>query len=92
MSLSGIDFEQALQRLEELVRLLESGELSLEESLNSFEEGIGLIRICNERLNFVEKRVQSLIELTGNTDLYLLQQEGEARVDGSGTLPNSESK
>ncbi|MBS3976972.1 MAG: exodeoxyribonuclease VII small subunit [Syntrophomonadaceae bacterium] len=92
MSLSGIDFEQALQRLEELVRLLESGELSLEESLKSFEEGIGLIRICNERLSFVEKRVHSLIELTGNTDLYVLQQEGEERADGSGTLPDSESK
>ncbi|MFZ5688162.1 MAG: exodeoxyribonuclease VII small subunit [Bacillota bacterium] len=90
MGLSAINFEEALKRLEELVRLMESGELSLEESLKSFEEGIGLIRICNERLSFAEKRVQSLIELSENTGLYFLQQEGEERTGGSDTILKSE--
>jgi exodeoxyribonuclease VII small subunit len=91
MSFGTIDFEAALKRLEELVRLMESGDLSLEESLKSFEEGIALIRICNERLSLAEKKVQSLIELPDNNDFYLLQQEGEDRIDGSIAIHNSKN-
>ncbi|SKC72256.1 exodeoxyribonuclease VII small subunit [Maledivibacter halophilus] len=56
------DFEENMTRLKEVVKLLEEGNLSLEESLKCFEEGIGLYRFCNEVLNNAEQRISLLIE------------------------------
>lgn len=56
-----MDFAKALKRLEEIVRLLESGELSLEESLAKFEEGIGLARQLEGILDRAEQRVQEIL-------------------------------
>ena len=53
-------FEEALERLEELVAALEDGELDLEDSLKSFEEGVKLVRLCSERLRTAEVRIQEL--------------------------------
>ncbi|GBD26465.1 Exodeoxyribonuclease 7 small subunit [bacterium HR30] len=53
-------FEDSMRALEELVRRLERGELSLEEALAAFEEGIRLVRALNERLTEVEARVEVL--------------------------------
>jgi len=55
-------FEDALARLEEIVRELESGDLPLEQSLKMFEEGIKLSRICNKRLEEAERRVEVLLK------------------------------
>lgn len=57
-----IEFEAALARLEELVRKLEEGGATLDESLAAFEEGIGLVRLCTEKLNAAEQKVKVLIE------------------------------
>ncbi|HOD27854.1 MAG TPA: exodeoxyribonuclease VII small subunit [Syntrophales bacterium] len=54
-------FEDALHKLEALVRKMESGELSLEESLKAFEEGIRLSRQCAQRLDEAERRVEVLL-------------------------------
>ena len=55
-------FEDALNKLEKVVSQLEEGDISLEESLKLFEEGIRLSRICNQKLDEVEKRVEILIK------------------------------
>jgi exodeoxyribonuclease VII small subunit len=55
-------FENAMKELEDIVKRLESGELSLEESLKVFEEGIALSRYCFKKLEEAEKRVSMLIE------------------------------
>ena len=60
-----INFEEALQKLETIVEGLESGELSLENSLKSFEKGIKLARQCQEKLSKAELQVQKLIEEDG---------------------------
>ncbi|WP_207060866.1 exodeoxyribonuclease VII small subunit [Motiliproteus sp. SC1-56] len=60
-----LDFEQSLGELEALVNRMEQGELSLEESLAAFEEGIRLTRECQQRLEQAEQRVQVLIEESG---------------------------
>jgi exodeoxyribonuclease VII small subunit len=61
-------FEEALARLEEIVRKLESGNMSLEDSLKAFEEGVRLSRICSERLDEAERRVEILVNgATGAT-------------------------
>lgn len=56
-----IDFEAAFARLEETVRLLEAGGLSLEQSVALFEEGMRLTALCNRRLDAAELRIGKLI-------------------------------
>lgn len=55
-------FEKAMERLEEIVKALESGELGLDESLKIFEEGMKLVRFCEEKLNEAEKKVTILTQ------------------------------
>ncbi len=55
-------FEAALQRLEEIVEVLEKGDLPLEQSLKLFEEGIKLSRLCTKRLEDAERRVDILLK------------------------------
>ncbi len=62
-----LNFEKTLEELENIVNLLESGDLSLEESLKSFEKGINLTRKCQEHLSKAELRVQKLIDEKGDT-------------------------
>ena len=57
-----MNFEAALARLEALVRDLEEGRTTLDESLAAFEEGISLVRFCTGRLNEAEQKVKLLIE------------------------------
>jgi exodeoxyribonuclease VII small subunit len=54
-------FEDAMKELEEIVKRLESGDLSLEESLKIFEEGIALSRYCFKKLEEAEKKISILI-------------------------------
>ena len=56
------DFETALKRLEEIVKTLESGDLSLDSALEFFEEGIRLSRFCHTTLGQAERRVEILLK------------------------------
>lgn len=62
------DFEKSLQELEALVQKMESGELSLEESLQEFERGVQLTRQCQEALTVAEQRVRLLAADGSQTD------------------------
>jgi exodeoxyribonuclease VII small subunit len=55
-------FEDAMERLENIVESLESGDLSLEESLKIFEEGMNLVNFCSKKLEEAEKKVTMLIK------------------------------
>ena len=55
-------FESSLGELEKIVRKLEDGDLSLEESLKLFEDGVRLSRECQERLNKAERRIEILLK------------------------------
>ena len=55
-------FEEAFKRLEQIVGNLESGDLSLEESMKLFEEGIGLTESCKSRLEDAEQKIQLLLK------------------------------
>lgn len=57
-----LPFETALARLQETVKRLESGELSLEDSLKTFEEGVRLTRQCQEQLKTAEQRIELLVQ------------------------------
>ncbi|HVQ39195.1 MAG TPA: exodeoxyribonuclease VII small subunit [Pyrinomonadaceae bacterium] len=54
-------FEASLEALEQIVHELEQGDLPLEKSLELFEQGIGLSRQCQERLNQAERRIEVLL-------------------------------
>ena len=60
-----IKFEEAIKRLEEIAKELESGELGLDESVNKFEEGMKLSKTCTKMLNEAEKRINILINNDG---------------------------
>lgn len=61
-------FEKSLGELEQLVQQMDSGELSLEQSLKAFEKGIGLIRQCQSSLQDAENTVQQLINDQGSLE------------------------
>lgn len=63
------NFEQALGELNSLVEQLETGKLSLEQSLSAFERGIKLTRECQQALTHAEQKVQILLEKNGGTTL-----------------------
>ncbi len=73
-----VDFEQSLNALEALVNRMEQGDMSLEESLQAFETGIGLTRECQMRLAAAEQHVTKLIEQQGNIQLEPFDTEGDA--------------
>ena len=55
-------FEKSLERLEMIVREMESGELSLEKMMKHFEEGMSLVGICSAKLNEVERKIELLVK------------------------------
>lgn len=61
MAVKKQSFEQAMSRLEEIVKTLERGECDLDESLKLFEEGAKLARSCNEMLDKAEQKVNILL-------------------------------
>ncbi|HEY2988442.1 MAG TPA: exodeoxyribonuclease VII small subunit [Candidatus Binatia bacterium] len=71
-------FEACLDELEKLVERLESGELSLEESLAAFEEGVRLVKFCNQKLNEVEKKIELLVkDKDGKLQLRAMQRAAD---------------
>jgi exodeoxyribonuclease VII small subunit len=63
-----VEFEAALKELEGLVERMEEGELSLEESLKTYERGIELSRACQKSLDAAEQRIQILTEKDGDVE------------------------
>ncbi len=55
-----IKFEKAIQRLEKIVDDLEKGELDIDKSLEIFEEGIKMSRVCSKKLNEAEAKIEKL--------------------------------
>ena len=75
-------FESALEELEGVIEQLESGNLSLEDSLAAFEKGVGLVKFCNQKLSEVEKKVELLIR----------DKEGKLQLKLLGSLHDREEK
>lgn len=60
MAKKEMTFEQSMERLEEVLELLENGNEALDASLGLYEEGIALVRACTEKLEHAEQRVKIL--------------------------------
>lgn len=65
-SLDDATFEESLEELEALVDRLERGQLLLDESLELFERGMKLARVCNRKLSKAERKIEMLIEENGS--------------------------
>jgi len=65
---SKFDFNEGLSQLEEIIGKMESGDLSLEESLKYFEKGIKLHRQCHSALSSAEQRISVLSEEDNYTE------------------------
>lgn len=62
---SELSFEQALDKLEQIVAKLENGDVALEEAIELFQEGMKLSQFCNLKLESVERKIEMLIEEDG---------------------------
>lgn len=71
-------FEEALEKLEEIVKKMESGDLTLEESLKAFEEGIRLSRLCAQKIDEAERRVEVLLKTQEGFDLRPFTEKDES--------------
>ncbi|MGB3622947.1 MAG: exodeoxyribonuclease VII small subunit [Ketobacter sp.] len=74
---TAIDFEQSLQSLELLVDSMESGEMTLEKSLEAFEQGIKLTKECQLALREAEQKVAILISQNGEETVLPFEEDGE---------------
>lgn len=72
MAKEKLTFEQALERLERIVANIEQGKVSLEDSIEKYAEGIGLVKQCRRILDAAEKKIQILAAQSG----------GQANVEG----------
>lgn len=71
-----VNFEKSLAELEQLVEKMEKGDLSLEESVKSFEKGIALTRACQAALAEAEQKVQILLDNDNDSELDTFKPAG----------------
>lgn len=69
--------ETAMQRVSEIVASMESGDMPLEKLIESYEEGIGLVKACQEKLDAAEKRIQ-IIARNARGEVSLEEFDAEA--------------
>jgi len=75
---SGVSFEDALARLEEIAEQLEGGELSLEKAIALAEEGLELSQLCEKQLTEAEGKIEQLVERMGAVGVEPMELAGEA--------------
>lgn len=72
-------FENAVDQLDKIVRELETGDLSLERSIELFEKGMDLSEVCRKQLSAAETRVEQLLKRQGKVEPFPFElDEGEA--------------
>lgn len=73
----GFIYEQGISELEEIVKKLSQGQVSLDESLNLYKRGVELTNLCGNRLNEVEQTIK-MINLSNNQeDMFVGNEESE---------------
>ena len=77
-----IKFEKAMQRLEQIVEDLEKGDLDIDKSLEIFEEGVKMSRVCSKKLIEAEAKIEKLIQNGKGelvTELFPVENEDDAK-------------
>lgn len=76
------DFEASLKELEGIVTQLESGDLSLDQSLSAYERGVNLTRQCEKALSTAEQKVQKLLDESGNVVAEPFDEKEASKMEG----------
>lgn len=61
-----MSFEDSLEKLEEIIKKLENGDVPLEEAIDEFNEAMKLVKTCNDKLNSAEKSIAKIVEENGD--------------------------
>jgi exodeoxyribonuclease VII small subunit len=77
------NFEQAMKRLEEIVEKMEAGDLPLEELIDRYEEGMKLVKICQDRLAAAEQRIEIITRNSAGKPVVKEFEPGAASVAAS---------
>jgi exodeoxyribonuclease VII small subunit len=70
-----LKFEESMVKLEKIVEQMETGDLELEKSLELFEEGIRLVRLCSSKLEETKKKVEILVKKNGKITAQPFKEE-----------------
>ena len=92
---SGQNFEGAMDRLEEIVEQMESGKMMLEELIVHYEEGMKLVKVCQERLASAEQRIEIITRNNAGKPVVkdfepAAEKEAAAKVEEKGANKNDE--
>jgi exodeoxyribonuclease VII small subunit len=68
-------FEEAMEKLEEIVTKLEEGDVPLEKAIQHFQEGMELSKFCHERLQQIEKQMELVLREDGQLEPFAVQEE-----------------
>ncbi|TXL67935.1 exodeoxyribonuclease VII small subunit [Cerasibacillus terrae] len=75
MSTEKISFEAAMEKLEEIVKKLEEGDVPLEKALTYYQEGMKLSKLCNDKLTHVQKQMVQIMNEEGEMTSFDMQEE-----------------
>ncbi|WP_164218084.1 exodeoxyribonuclease VII small subunit [Virgibacillus sp. YIM 98842] len=75
MKTDEISFEEAMEKLEEIVSKLEEGEIPLEKAINYYQEGMQLSKICNDKLENAQEKMTQIMSEEGKIDVFHTQEE-----------------
>lgn len=70
-----LSFEDAMEKLEEVVEKLEQGDVPLEKAISMFQEGMSLSKTCHDKLNNVEKSMDRILHEDGEVEITKFQEE-----------------
>ncbi|TCT22616.1 exodeoxyribonuclease VII small subunit [Melghiribacillus thermohalophilus] len=73
-----ITFEEAIEKLEEIVEKLEDGDVPLEKAIDFYQEGMNLAKVCNDKLVKVEKQMEQIMKENGDFEPFSPQEEEQA--------------
>lgn len=75
-----VNFEEAMNQLEQIVSQLERGDVPLEEAIDLFQSGMQLSKLCNQKLAEVERKIEMIVEVDGE----LVKKPFASAAEGSG--------
>ena len=81
-----LNFEKAMDRLEAIVEQMESGKLPLEDLIVRYEEGMGLVKVCQERLASAEQKIEIIARTSGGKPIVkTFESAAETNIDNQYT-------
>ena len=68
--MENLSFEESLEKLEEIVNKLENGDVPLDEAIEEFNKAMQLVKLCNEKLNDAEEKVNKILKEDGTLEKF----------------------